>query len=51
MGEHLTESDWEQIREFAETPAYERSPDILDGAGDGEEGSTERDHDSDQDES
>lgn len=32
MGEHLTDSDWEQIREFAETPAYERSPEILSSA-------------------
>lgn len=32
MGEHLSERDWELIREFAETPAYERSPEILAGS-------------------
>lgn len=31
MGEHLSESDWELIRQFAKTPAYERSPEILVG--------------------
>ena len=42
MGDHLTESDWERIREFANTPAYERTPEILaDPGGDGE-GTTER---------
>lgn len=38
MGENLTESDWEQIREFANTPADDRSPEILSGGDeDGEE--------------
>ncbi|MFW5918628.1 MAG: hypothetical protein ACOCSP_01100 [archaeon] len=32
MGEHLSDTDWELIRRFAETPAYERSPEILVGA-------------------
>jgi len=31
MGEHLSDTDWELIRRFAETPAYERSPEILAG--------------------
>ena len=33
MGEHLSESDWELIRQFAKTPAHERTPEILVGEG------------------
>lgn len=51
MGEHLTESDWEQIREFAKTPAYERSPEILSGSDGREDEAAERERDSDTDES
>lgn len=36
MGEHLSESDWELIRKFAKTPAYERTPEILSGDGEGD---------------
>lgn len=29
MGDYLSSSDWDKIREFANTPVYERDPDIL----------------------
>lgn len=45
MGEHLSESDWERIRQFAETPAYKRSPDMLSGSARTEEPSDEEKRD------
>lgn len=36
MTERLTRSDWKRIRQFAETPTYEREPEML--APDAEDG-------------
>ncbi|MFW6003476.1 MAG: hypothetical protein ACOCPT_03545 [Halanaeroarchaeum sp.] len=49
MGEHLSENDWERIREFAKTPAYERSPEILSEANEGDDPES-RTHGGDEDE-
>ena len=43
MGEHLSERDWELIRQFANTPAYERTPEILAGTTQAEPGDGETD--------
>jgi len=43
MGEHLSERDWELIRQFANTPAYERTPEILAGTHQGESGDGDTD--------
>ncbi|UWG47989.1 Uncharacterized protein HSRCO_1710 [Halanaeroarchaeum sp. HSR-CO] len=50
MGEHLSESDWERIRKFAETPAYKRSPEILSEAGEQNDETPDRVHGGDENE-
>ena len=41
MGNNLSESDWESIRQFAQTPPSERSPEILLGSSNDENSADE----------
>ncbi len=41
MVKRLSQSDWERIRQFANTPTYDREPEMLAPEGDGDARSVE----------
>lgn len=42
MVNRLSQSDWDRIRQFANTPTYDRDPEMLAPDGDVDDGSTGR---------